>query len=92
MSFNPHLAGHLISRDQPLIRDTFGPTVEILTRPGQAASGRSGPAGTPAPDAPAPTGQEPDRMMKLSAERGYWKASPEENAAAGIELPPPPGA
>jgi hypothetical protein len=31
-------------------------------------------------------------MMQLSAEYGYWNATPEENAVIGIDLPPPPAA
>ena len=45
-------------------------------------------------DAPRrpPNPNEIDRMAQLSGECGYWNASPAENAAVGIELPPPPGA
>jgi len=51
MSFAPGLAGRLISRGQPLARDTSGPTVEMLTAPGEAA-GAPAPVGGTLPSPP----------------------------------------
>lgn len=45
-----------------------------------------------APDAPRPL-PDPDRLLRMqqqSAARGYWNATPQENAAIGIDLPPGP--
>ena len=49
--------------------------------------------GTPVADVdptlpPAPRAVE--RFLAECAARGYWKASPEENAAVGITVPPAP--
>jgi quercetin dioxygenase-like cupin family protein len=179
MTFDPDLTGRVISPAQPVRRDVFGPTIEILTTGTAADSApallrgtvptgvvvpmhahgdpetfvvlagqleglvvsneeatwltvdtgqvfhvppnarhalrNTGPqpavaliVSTPrmaeffdlmgipldSPDSPRrpPTPDELDRMLRLSAERGYWNATPEENAAVGIELPPLPPA
>ena len=41
--------------------------------------------GTPHP----PTADDLARLTSVSAKYGYWLATPEENAAHGIELPSP---
>lgn len=48
--------------------------------------------GRPAEDAGPPSPEDLGRFAAVAATYGYWLATPEQNAAVGIELPPSRGA